>query len=63
MHTPSPLVQLLDGICRVWDVKKGQVPPIVVLSGHENRVSSISVNPRGDAVATASWDSLVRIWA
>ena len=52
-----------DGMCRVWDVLKGRTGPIMTLSGHEGRVMHVCVNPRGDAVSTASWDSNVRIWA
>lgn len=52
-----------DGMCRVWDVLKGRTGPIMTLSGHESRVMHVCVNPRGDAVSTASWDSNVRIWA
>ena len=52
-----------DGICRVWDVLKGKSGPIASLAGHESRVSNVCVNPRGDAVSTASWDGSVRIWA
>lgn len=33
-----------------------------VLSGHENRVTSLSVSDNGMAVASCSWDQHVRIW-
>lgn len=44
-----------------WDTLKGT--QVGVLAGHENRISSIGVNGDGTAVATASWDSFIRIWA
>lgn len=52
-----------DGISRVWDVLKSKEPAILNLTGHDRRVSSVCVNPRGDALSTASWDSSVRVWA
>ena len=52
-----------DGICRVWDVLKGKTAPILTLTGHESRIMNVCVNPRGDAVSTASWDTSIRIWA
>ena len=52
-----------DGMCRVWDTLKGKFPPLTVLTGHERRVQSVCVTPRGDAISTASWDALIRIWA
>lgn len=30
---------------------------------HDKHVSSIGVNPKGDALCTASWDSTLKIWA
>lgn len=32
------------------------------LSGHENRVTSLSVASNGIAVASCSWDQHVRVW-
>lgn len=33
-----------------------------ILSGHENRVTSLSVTNNGMAVASCSWDQNVRVW-
>lgn len=33
-----------------------------VLSGHENRVTSLTVAQSGIAVVTSSWDQHVRVW-
>jgi len=43
-----------------WDTLK--VDRVGVLPGHENRVSCVGVTEDGMAVATGSWDSLVKIW-
>ncbi|XP_041984781.1 guanine nucleotide-binding protein subunit beta-5 [Aricia agestis] len=34
-----------------------------VLAGHEHRVSRVQLAPDGTALATASWDTTVRVWA
>jgi guanine nucleotide-binding protein G(I)/G(S)/G(T) subunit beta-1 len=31
------------------------------LIGHENRVSSLSMSPSGDALLTSSWDTMLRV--
>lgn len=43
-----------------WDSIKEE--RVGVLPGHENRVSCIGVTEDGMAVATGSWDSLLKIW-
>jgi len=43
-----------------WDTLKEERAG--VLPGHENRVSCIGVTEDGMAVATGSWDSLLKIW-
>ncbi|OIR59030.1 MAG: guanine nucleotide-binding protein (G protein) subunit beta [Amphiamblys sp. WSBS2006] len=45
----------------VWDCLKEE--RVAVVDAHENRVSSLGVNSDGNAMATTSWDSTVRIWA
>lgn len=39
------------------------MPTFVMPQAHERRVSAVCVSPSGDAVATASWDGLLKIWA
>jgi guanine nucleotide-binding protein G(I)/G(S)/G(T) subunit beta-1 len=50
-----------DFNCYVWDVLKGK--QVVVLAGHDNRVSCLGLSSDGMALATGSWDSLIKIWA
>ena len=33
------------------------------LAGHENRVSCLGVNGKGEALCTGSWDTLLKVWA
>lgn len=49
-----------DHNVHLWDTLKGQHNG--TLSGHENRITSISVAPSGIAVASCSWDQHVRVW-
>ena len=48
-----------DGQCLGWDTLLRR--PVVELTGHENRVTSLGVAPDGTAVCTASWDTIVRV--
>jgi len=45
----------------VWDTQLGT--QMEQLSGHENRVSCLGVSEDGKALATGSWDTLLKIWA
>lgn len=45
----------------VWDTLKGE--RVGVLQGHDNRVSCLGVSGDGIALATGSWDSLLKIWS
>uniref|UniRef100_A0A182R4Z3 Uncharacterized protein n=1 Tax=Anopheles funestus TaxID=62324 RepID=A0A182R4Z3_ANOFN len=49
-----------DNNIHIWDSMKGQHNG--TLSGHENRITSISMAPNGMALASCSWDQHVRIW-
>lgn len=44
-----------------WDTLKASQNG--VLAGHEDRVSNLAVSSDGYALATASWDCMVKIWA
>jgi guanine nucleotide-binding protein G(I)/G(S)/G(T) subunit beta-1 len=45
-----------------FDVLNGNLA-FSLASAHDKHVSSIGVNPKGDALCTASWDSTLKIWA
>ena len=49
-----------DFNCYVWDTLKGERAGI--LTGHDNRISCLGITNDGLAVATGSWDSLLKIW-
>jgi guanine nucleotide-binding protein G(I)/G(S)/G(T) subunit beta-1 len=50
-----------DFNCAAWDVLKGSY--VATLDGHGNRVSALQVSPSGSALATGSWDSILKIWS
>ncbi|KAI2798584.1 guanine nucleotide binding protein (G protein), beta 5 [Blomia tropicalis] len=50
-----------DYTINVWDTLS--CVRSTVLYGHENRVTCARVSPDGTALATASWDFTLRIWA
>lgn len=50
-----------DFNCSVWDTLKAD--RVSILTGHQNRVSCLSVSPDGYGLCTGSWDSNLKIWA
>ncbi|KAJ3514249.1 hypothetical protein NLJ89_g2481 [Agrocybe chaxingu] len=50
-----------DWTCNAWDTLKGD--RVGVLTGHENRVSSLGISADGMALCTGSWDSTLKVWA
>lgn len=56
-----------DYNCIGWDILKppsdGESTSVAKLEKHDNRVSCVAVQSRGQALATGSWDSTIRIWA
>jgi guanine nucleotide-binding protein G(I)/G(S)/G(T) subunit beta-1 len=50
-----------DFNCHVWDTITGE--DCEILHGHENRVSCIGVSKDGKALATGSWDTVLKVWA
>jgi len=52
-----------DYNCNIWDTQSNGKEFVCQLTGHENRVSCLGVNPAGNALCTGSWDTLLRIWA
>ncbi|KAK7488729.1 hypothetical protein BaRGS_00020026 [Batillaria attramentaria] len=50
----------LDKTLSLWDVEQGH--RIAHLQGHTRRVNACAGDPSGKLVASASWDTTVRIW-
>jgi len=50
-----------DYNCYVWDTQRGSL--VEQLIGHDNRVSCLGISDDGKALATGSWDTLLKIWA
>jgi len=46
-----------------WDTLDSASTPAFYLPVHENRVSCLGVSPKGDALCTGSWDTLLKVWA
>jgi guanine nucleotide-binding protein G(I)/G(S)/G(T) subunit beta-1 len=53
-----------DSNVLAWDVLSDKAAPTFTLqAAHEQHVSCIGVNPKGDALCTGSWDATLKIWA
>eukprot|EP01023_Acetabularia_acetabulum_P051597 TRINITY_DN57137_c0_g1_i1.p1 TRINITY_DN57137_c0_g1~~TRINITY_DN57137_c0_g1_i1.p1 ORF type:complete len:336 (-),score=36.93 TRINITY_DN57137_c0_g1_i1:102-1022(-) len=50
-----------DPLCRVWDTLRGE--NVGELKGHGQRISCVGLSSDGCALATGSWDNLIKIWA
>jgi len=50
-----------EGVVRVWDTLRGTM--LDSLAHEQSRCSTVRVAPKGQAVVTATWDNLLRIWA
>lgn len=61
-HTGKMLFAGYDDYnCYVWDTALGVL--VDQLIGHDNRVSCLGVSEDGKALATGSWDTLLKLWA
>lgn len=49
--------------CYAWDTLADSQSPQMLPTPHENRVSCLGVNAKGDALCTGSWDTNLKIWA
>jgi WD40 repeat protein/serine/threonine protein kinase len=49
-----------DFTARIWDTSTGRL--LSVLSGHKQGVGAVDISPRGDRIATGSWDKTVKFW-
>lgn len=52
-----------DYSVRAWDTLSAGECAFQLPTPHENRVSCVGVNPKGDALCTGSWDTFLKIWA
>lgn len=53
-----------DSNVLAWDILSDKASPTFTLNqAHEQHVSCLGVNPKGDALCTGSWDSTLKIWA
>ena len=50
-----------DYCINIWDTLKSV--RVAIMYAHENRVTSVQVSPDGAALASASWDSNIKVWA
>jgi len=50
-----------EGVVRVWDTLRGTI--LDNLAHEQSRCSTVRVAPNGQAVISATWDNLLRIWA
>ncbi|GMI41977.1 hypothetical protein TeGR_g8250, partial [Tetraparma gracilis] len=46
-----------------WDCLSNGKNHAFQLTGHENRVSCLGINGKGEALCTGSWDTLLKVWA
>jgi WD40 repeat protein len=44
----------------LWEVETGQ--RLATLEGHENYITSVAFNHAGNLLASAGWDTLIRLW-
>lgn len=49
-----------DHDVHVWDTLSTR--RVGALTGHENKVTALTISPDGAVVVTGSWDSSVRVW-
>jgi len=47
----------------IWDSISEGAEPLQSLNKHENRVSCLGVQEKGQALCTGSWDTFLKVWA
>lgn len=51
--------------CVAWDTLKNDIVEVLGVGNgsHTGRISQVSVSPDGQGLATASWDSTIKVWS
>lgn len=51
--------------CIAWDTLKNQIVEVIGVGNgsHTRRISQVAVSPDGQGLATASWDSTIKVWS
>lgn len=51
--------------CIAWDLLKCEIVELIGMGGgsHTGRISEVAVSPDGQGIATASWDSTIKVWS
>ena len=50
----------IDNVVKVWDLRKGEM--VMMLEGHSDTVTGMSLSPDGSYLLTNSMDCTLRIW-
>ena len=50
------------GEIKIWDVQGASARPVTTIRGHEDAILTIAFSPDGTAIASGSYDKLVKIW-
>lgn len=51
--------------CIAWDLLKCEIVELIGMGGgsHTGRIFEVAVSPDGQGIATASWDSTIKVWS
>lgn len=51
--------------CVAWDALKNEIVEVLGVGNgsHSGRISQVAVSPDGQGLATASWDSTIKVWS
>jgi len=52
-----------DYSCHGWDVIGARNQISMRMANHDNRVSCLGINVKGETLCTGSWDTLLKVWA